>query len=104
MNAQAEDSPTSAKSYEAMRQRWLGGQDEALGSSRAGLAVLLRQGVAAWVGAWALPLQRAAASSGPAPKSLDATRGGTLLPEPSRAQMSTVLATMVWAAAQGATR
>ena len=87
-----------------MRQHWLGGQDEALGGGRAGLAVLLRQGVAAWVGAWVLPLQpQAAASERPVAKAPDAARG-TFLPESSRSQMSTVLATMVWAAAQGATQ
>ena len=101
MTAPTEDSPASARLYEAMRQRWLGGQDEALGNSRAGLAVLLRQGVAAWVGAWSLPLQRAEA---PSPGAPEATRGGTLLPEPSRAEMVTVLATMVWAADEGAPR
>ncbi len=107
--ARRKDSPASTRPqelYEAMRQRWLGGEeDEALGSSRAGLAVLLRQGVAAWDRACSLSFPRAEASTGAVPAAPEATRGGgTLFPEPSRAELARVLATMVWAAAEGATR
>jgi hypothetical protein len=96
-----QDSPESTRLqelYEAMRQQWLFG--EALGGGRAGLALLLRQGVAAWVRAWPLPSAKAEASTvaQPAPQGVRA-----LVAEPSRAQMATVLATMVWTAAQGAT-
>jgi hypothetical protein len=86
-------------SYEEIRQRWLGGQDEAGCGNRAGLAVLLRQGVATWATARSPPR----ASPGAVPLAPSRLGGAALLPEPSRAQMAAVLATIVWAAAQGAT-
>jgi hypothetical protein len=82
--------------YEAMRRQWLFG--EALGGGRAGLSLLLRQGVAAWVRAWP-PLPPARTEASPAAPQ----GGGALVSDPSHAQMATVLATMVWAATQGAT-
>lgn len=90
--------------YEAMRQRWLGADEEALAGSR-GLAVLLRQGVAACGNAWSLPLMRAeGASAGTAPAATGAVAGSGLSFGPARAELATVLATMVWTAAQGEAR
>lgn len=103
MSRPLEDAPPRARLqalYEAMRQHWLG-DDGALDGSRAGLAVLLRQGVAGWVGAWSPALARAEAE---APAGTAATRDSPGVPEPARAAMTAVLANMVWAAAQGATR
>jgi hypothetical protein len=90
--------------YEAMRQRWLGADEAALAGSR-GLAVLLRQGVAAWGTAWSLPLTRAeGASTGTAPAAVGAVAGSGLPLGSGRAELATVLATMVWTAAQGEAR
>lgn len=100
MSGPPEGSLASVRSsYEEIRQRWLGGQDEAGCSNRAGLAVLLRQGVATWATAWSPPQ----ASPGAVPLASSERGGAALLPEPSRAQVAMVLATIVWAAAQGAT-
>ena len=99
--SELQDSPEPTRLqelYETMRQQWLFG--EALGGGRAGSSLLLRRGVAAWVRAWP-PLTPATTEASPA---ATAPRGGgALVSDPSRAQMATVLATMVWAATQGAT-
>jgi hypothetical protein len=104
MNGPSEAAPASGQLrelYEAMRRRWLGGEEEALAGSR-GLAVLLRQGVAAWGNAWSLPLTRAeGASTGAAPAAPEAMAGSGLPPGPRRDELATVLATMVWTAARG---
>jgi hypothetical protein len=107
MNGSSEAAPASGQLrelYEAMRQRWLGADEEALAGSR-GLAVLLRQGVAAWGNAWSLPLVRAeGASTGVAPAATGAVAGTALSLGPGRAELAAVLATMVWTATQGEAR
>ena len=110
MSRPPEDAPPPAwlqALYEAMRQRWLGG-DGALDNNRAGLAVLLRQGVAGWVSAWSPALHRAETEAPAGTLAPEPTRDGAGVPEPARAEMAAVLANMVWAAAaaaqQGAAR
>ena len=107
MTAPSEAAPAAGQLrelYEAMRRRWLGADDEALAGSR-GLAVLLRQGVTAWGNAWSLPLTRAeGAPTGAAAATPGAMVGGGLSLGPARAELATVLATMVWTAARGESR